>query len=217
MINVKKGNAHSLHQTDYRGTNNNPAQYGTTPYTSGTNYLYAGMLAYINSSGVVLPFPASGGSASSIKGFVINNNFDGDAIESQKIALYALDGSSIIETDQVDLTQDSVTAINLTNYPLGTPIYASGGTAGLVSKTSGSGAYGTIIGWVENVRFLQNATPYPAGSSSSQSYTSATETAAVAAETATSNGQPIYSPSSKTATYKAQINVPVLSIKLAAA
>lgn len=207
MINVKKGNAHSLRQTDYRGTNPNPNQY-----TGSGTVITAGELCYINSSGVVAGTPAS--ATACLKGFAINNSYDGDAIESGKIALYALDGSSVIETDQVDLTADSVAAINTTNYPVGTPVYPSSATVGLVSKTAGTGAYATPIGWVEGVRFLQNASPFPSGKPATQDYTSATEAAAIAAESASSNGQSIYNPSTKSATYKGQVNVPVLAVKL---
>jgi hypothetical protein len=231
MINVKKGIAHSLAQADLRGTNPNPAQYGT-----GTA-LTAGSICNIDTTGYVnLGQTVTGGSIG-LHGFAINNSYDGDAIESQKIALYSLDGISIIETDQVDLLGDNGSttvawALNSTNYPVGTPLYISTAHPGLVSLMPGNSSatlgagYGTTstgtkvnagpIGWVEGIRFLQNATPYPAGiqTAAGQSYTSATETAAAAAETATSNGQPIYNPTSRTAYFKAQINVPVLSIKL---
>jgi hypothetical protein len=208
MINVKKGNAHSLHQTDFRATNPNPTGYG-----SGGTVITAGELVY-NNAGTIAAVPASGGATFvGLKGFAINNSYDGDAIESQKIGAYALDGSSIIETDQVDSTDGT---LNLTTYPIGTPLYPSVNTAGLVSKTNGTSgnAWAAPIGWVEGVRFLQNATPYPVGQSQTQAYTSATESAAIAAEGATSNGQPSYTASTKSATYKMQINVPVLSIKL---
>ena len=159
----------------------------------------------------------------------MNNNFDGDAIESGKIALYALDGSAIIETDLVDVANDNVSAITAANYPVGTVIYPSNqnGTtttlakAGWVSKTAGSGGSGALygaIGYVVGVRYLQNATPYPvggiAGATSSQSYTSATENAAYLAETASTNGQPVYTPTTGTYSYKPQVNVPVLAIKV---
>jgi hypothetical protein len=209
MINVKKGTAHSLQQTDYRGTNPNPTGYG-----SGGTIITAGELVYIATTGIVTGCPTSGGASFvGLKGLAINNNYDGDAIESQKIAIYALDGASIIETDQVDSNDGT---LNLTTYPVGTPLYPSLNTVGLVSKTNGSSAnaWAAPIGWVEGVRFLQNATPYPVGVSGTQNYTSATESAGISAETATANGQPIYNPTTKSATYKAQINIPVLSIKL---
>ena len=205
MINVKKGTAHSLQQTDYRGANPNPTAYG-----SGGTVITAGELVYLN-AGVVAAVPTTGGATFvGLKGFAINNSYDGDAIESQKIAMYALDGASIIETDQV---QEAITAAN---FPVGTPVYASGTTAGLVSNTNGTvgNAWAAPIGWVEGIRFLQNATPYPVGKVSSQNYTSATETAAVAAETSTTWAQPAYTATTVSASYKAQVNVPVLAIKL---
>lgn len=205
MINVKKGTAHSLAQTDLRGTNPNPATYG---YTSGTT-ITAGMLCYLN-AGVVTAVPTSGATTGQLKGLAINNNYDGDAIESQKIALYALDGSSIIETDQV-----GTLAVTSTTFPIGALVYANATTAGAVQSTY-TGANGIAIGQVEGIRFLQNATPYPSGAyqASAQNYTSATETAAINAESTTSNGQPIYNPTTLTVNYKAQINIPVVSIKL---
>jgi hypothetical protein len=227
MINVKKGILHSLQQTDYRGTNPNPAAYG-----SGTA-LYAGMFCYITAAGAVAVVPTTAtGTSSFLRGFAINNNFDGDAIESKTIALYALDGASIIETDQVDLLADgggtTPLALTAANYPIGTALYAStlaqsNPTAGLVSKLPGtSGLPSTqIIGWVQGIRFLQNCTPYPVGVSATQSYISATETAAYNAESANSatgsNGLPIYTPTTGSYTYKPQVNVAVLAIKLAAA
>jgi len=198
MINVKKGNAHSLHQTDYRGANPNPTQYGT-----GGTVITAGELVYINSSGVVAGVPTTGGATFvGLKGLAINNSYDGDAIESQKIAIYALDGSSIIETDQVDSNDG---ALNLTTYPVGTPLYPSLNTVGLVSKTNGTSgnAWAAPIGWVEGVRFLQNATPYPSGKTqSAQNYPSLLEAY---------NGTPV----TGSFAYKAQVNIPVLAIKLA--
>ena len=216
MINVKKGNAHSLGQSDIRGTQ----QPG----------ILAGMICNVDTAGYVNPGVSyTAGAAAGLRGFAINTSAvgtyggDGDVLESNKIALYTLDGNSIIETDQTDTVQDGV--LSATTYPVGTAIYASSNAAGAgtgygtvtkSSTNSASGSNGTIIGWVEGVRFLQNATPFPSGLSQTQNYTSATETAAIAAEGTTSNGQPTYTPSTKSATYKYQYNVPVLSIKLAA-
>lgn len=208
MINVKKGTAHSLQQSDLRGT--------------ATANIAAGMLCYISSTGATTATPATTYSNLGPRGFALNSSGDGDVIESGKIALYSLDGNSIIETDMVDLTGDSTTAISLTDYPLGTPIYASQAAAGKVSKLA-TGTPGAVIGWVEGVRFLQNATPYtisPLGGTSkaiTQNATSATENAAYNAANAAGNTNlPTYTASTVSVTYKAQVNVPVLSIKLAA-
>ena len=212
MINCKKGTAFSLQQADIRGLNPNASQYG-----SGSPTITAGELVYVApTTYLVTAVPTTGGASFvGLKGFAMNNNYDGDAIESGKIAIYTLDGNSIIETDQVDLTADSTTSgINLTNYPVGTPMYPSGGTAGLVSKINGSAGnlWPAPIGWVEGVRSLPNATPYPSGTTvGPQNYTSATEAAAYAA-----NSQyPTNTPSTKAAYYKAQVSTAVLAIKLA--
>lgn len=166
MINVKKGTAHSLQQSDVRGTN--PG--GVT----------AGQLCYITNAGAVAKVPSSGGATFvGIRGFAINNSTDGDVLESGKIALYTLSGSSVIETDQVDSNDG---ALNSTTYPVGTPLYPSIVTAGLVSKTNGASGnlWAAPIGYVEGVRSIQ------------------------AENNKTVSG------------YNAQVNVPVLAIKLAA-
>ena len=216
MINIKKGTAFSLSQSDIRGLNPG-APYGT----SGATVITAGSLNYVNSSGVVTAAGGTTYSNGGIRGFAINNSYDGDALESGKIALYTLDGNSVIETDQVDVVGDigggsTNSAINTTNYPVGTPLYASQATAGLVSKTT-SGTPGPIIGWVEGVRALQNATPYPSGVSFTQNATSATEFAAqqYAATNGLTNAFQANSTTGNSRTFKAQVNVNVLSIKLA--
>jgi hypothetical protein len=230
MINVKKGPAHSLGQADIRGTAPTATQLSaatgtgvsSNTYTNGApTTVIAGMLCRIDSTtGAVTPGGCGGTTNNGLRGFAINNLGDGDVIESQKIALYSLDGVSIIETDQVDITLDSVAAVSLTNYPVGTAIYQSTATAGLVSKTSTNA--GNLIGYVEGVRYLQNSTPNPVvplggtGKSLTQNYTSATEAADYAASNAAGNTNfPAYTPSTGSATFKAQVNVPVLSIKLA--
>jgi hypothetical protein len=182
MINVKKGPAHSLGQADLRGNS-----------VSG---VYAGMIAHVDSSGNIV---LGGDGTTGLRGLAINNSNDGDVIESGKIALYSLDGASVIETDQIDTGVGG--AITAANYPVGTALYASQTTAGLIGKVSTDA--GNIIGWVEGVRSLQNATPYPSGVSATQNYTSLTEAANGVAST-------------KSATFKAQVNVPLVSIKLAA-
>lgn len=227
MINVKKGPAHSLGQADIRGPVPTAAQLAaatgtgvsTNTYTNGApTAIVAGMLARIDATtGVVLP---GGSGLNGLRGLVINNLGDGDVIESQRLALYTFDGASIIETDQVDITLDGAAAVSLTAYPMGTPIYQSTATAGLVSKTATNA--GSLIGWVEGVRYLQNATPSPvvplggAGRSTTQNYTSATEAAAYNAANAAGNTNfPSYTATTGSASFKAQVNVPLLSIKLA--
>jgi len=223
MINIKKGTAHSLQQSDLRGT-----------VTSNTGNVLAGSLCYLSNGTAYNSITAAAGSIAlaggaaavsstqgcpGIRGFAINNLGDGDVIESGKIALYTLDGESIIETDQVDLTGDSASSISATSYPIGTPIYQSQSAAGKVAKLA-TGTPGPIIGWVEGIRYLQTNTP-TAGSvpdsgtttAVTQNYISATE---YAAYTASAGGNfPTYSSSTLSASYKPQVNIAVLGIKLA--
>ena len=214
MINIVKGTAHSLQQSDLRG--------------GAITGVLAGMIAHVAANGNVA---VGGDSTTGLRGFAINNSGDGDVIESNVIALYSLDGNSILETDQTDSNDGALTAYT---FPVGTPMYASQvvpgkvtkfantlNTAGTPSGTASTGANitsnGPVIGWVSGIRSLQNATPYPSGTSSSQNYTSSTETAAINAANAAGNTNfPTYANSTKSATYKAQVNVPVLGIKLAA-
>lgn len=98
MINARKGNAHSLAQTDVVGT-----------LKSG-EAIVPGMLVQLNTSGEVVKVPkldnATRGSAtnkittSAVIGFAFTKQSHGDAIASNKIGFYALDGGSVIETDQ---------------------------------------------------------------------------------------------------------------------
>jgi hypothetical protein len=174
MINVKKGPAMSLKQADVRGT----SVTGVT----------AGMVCYLGTDGAIHIGGTPSGSTG-IMGFAINNSTDGDAVESNKIALYTLDGISIIETDQITGA--------LTNYPVGAPVYAA--STGLI--TSSNTNQGGVIGWVEGQRSLQAS---PGQLLGSQSYPSLTENL---------NG----TPTTLTYNYKGQTNVTVVSIKLASA
>lgn len=98
MINVRKGTHHSLLQTDFTGN----AKTGEG--------VVAGMLVYKDTSGDIVKVPkldnATRGSATNkinstaVIGFAITNQAEGDAIASGKISVYALDGGSVIETDQ---------------------------------------------------------------------------------------------------------------------
>jgi hypothetical protein len=228
MLNVRKGTLHSLAQADMVGYQ----QPG----------IVAGMIVNIDSNGYVnagaqpTNSVTSGGSVG-VRGFAINTSAqpttnvaiqqalpqysysgDGDVLDSNKISVYTLEGNSIIETDQVDPADNGgVAAINSSVYPVGIALYSSlnANALGTVTKT----ANGTAIGWVVGIRYLQNTSAFPSGVSATQSYTSSTETAAYLAEgapTGTGNGQPVYTPSTKSSTYKFQENVPVLAIKLAA-
>lgn len=115
MINVKKGAAKSLQQTDLLG-----------PIVAG-QAVVAGMICRMDATTNDV---RKGGVATDLFGFAIQNQTDGDVIDSGKMSLYALDGGSIIETDQSAIT------INLTNYPLGTPIYPTTGNTGTVTSAN---------------------------------------------------------------------------------
>lgn len=93
MINVRKGNAHSLAQTDFIGA------------LKADEDVVAGMLVVKNSSGEIVQAPTIETDEDvGLIGFALTNQDEGDAIESGKIGAYALDGSSVIETDQVTNT-----------------------------------------------------------------------------------------------------------------
>lgn len=141
MINVKKGTAHSLQQSDLRGK----AKAGEA--------VVAGMLCQIDTNGDVIKGVTSQGVAN-LLGFAINDQTAGDVIESGKIALYALDGNSVIETDQ------AAADITTSNYPVGTRL-AGSTTTGLV-KAWESGD--RVVGYVEGIREL------PTAASTSQAY-----------------------------------------------
>lgn len=141
MINVKKGTAHSLQQSDVRGL------------TKASEGVEAGMLCKINASGQVIKGVAAQG-VDDLLGFALNNQTDGDVIRSGKIALYLLDGNSVIETDKAAAT------INLTNYPVGTRLAGDTTTGNVKAWASGD----RVIGYVEGVREL------PSAVSTSQNY-----------------------------------------------
>lgn len=145
MINIKKGTAHSLSQSDKIGN----AKAGEA--------VVAGMLVHIDSNGdIVKGVSGSTGSygVADLLGFAIQDQTSGDVIESGKLGFYSLDGNSVIETDQ------AAAAITAANYPVGTALTGSG-TAGTV-KTWTAGD--RIIGYVEGIRSL------PVEASLSQSY-----------------------------------------------
>ena len=131
MINIKKGTAHSLQQSDLVGK------------AKAAEAVVAGMLVHIDSSGDIIKGVTSQGVADTL-GFAINNQTDGDVIESGKIGYLLLDGNSVIETDQANAT------INASNFPVGTRL-AGDTTTGLV-KAWASGD--RVIGYVEGIRSL---------------------------------------------------------------
>jgi hypothetical protein len=147
MINFKKGTGHSLAQSD------------KAVAAKAGEGVVAGMLVNIDTGEVVKGVTSQG--AANTLGFAINNQTDGDVINSGKIGVLLLDGNSVIETDQVEL------AINSTNYPVGTRL-AGDTTTGKV-KTWSSGD--RIVGYVEGIRTLPVQT-----SNVTQNYTSVSGT-----------------------------------------
>lgn len=136
MINFKKGPALSLHQVNYIGNSK-----------SGEGVV-AGMVVTINGSGQVVK-PTIAGSAADkalLLGFAINNQDSGDVLESGVIGVYALDGASVIETDQATGT------INAGTYPVGSLLKVDTGT-GKVTPAANDYAY-RVIGQVEGIRTL---------------------------------------------------------------
>jgi hypothetical protein len=129
MINIRKGQGHSLLQTDL-----------VLPVTSGVTVV-AGMVVSANSSGTI----QLGGSNSSLFGFAVNSSTDSDVLAAGCIGLLLLDGDTVVETDQV---YDAITA---GNFPLGAPVYAQTGNTGLVTMT---GTVTKVLGYVYGIRQL---------------------------------------------------------------
>lgn len=140
MINVKKGTGHSLSQSDWRGKGTvDPITRVFTPV------VVAGQV--VSRTGGVDAIVLGVGTIGDQIGFAVTNSVEGDAIESGKIGAYALDGNSVIETDQV------LETINTTNFPYGAPVYAvvGGSNAGLVSKLASSNV---LVGRVDGIRTI---------------------------------------------------------------
>lgn len=135
MINVRKGTAHSLLQTDFVGN------------LKANENVVAGMLVRKDSSGdIVKVTTLTTAAESGLVGFALTNYDEGDAIESQKIGAYALDGGSVIETDQV--TSSLTVGSEAQN---GFAVVADGSTAGKVkvvahNSVSTSRIIGTVYG-----------------------------------------------------------------------
>lgn len=135
MINIKKGTAHTLQQSDKLAN----AKTGEA--------VVAGMVVHLDSSGDCIK-GVTGSSTSyginDLMGFAINSQTDGDSIESGKIGFIMLDGNSVIETDQ------AAAAITAANYPVGTALTGTG-TAGTVTTATAGDA---TVGYVEGIRTL---------------------------------------------------------------
>jgi hypothetical protein len=139
MINFKKGPALSLHQVNYVGK---PA--------SGEG-IVAGMVVYFDTATSTWKKGASASTApiNAQYGFAINSQDAGDVIEAGAIGVYALDGMSVIETDQV--TGD------INDYAIGAPVSVANttGKVKLVTVTNNAAAStDKIIGYVEGSREL---------------------------------------------------------------
>lgn len=137
MINVKKGTAHSLTQSDFVGT------------AKADEGIVAGMLVIKDASGDIVKAGAAADDDltepvnASRYGFAINNQTDGDVIFSGKIGAYGLDGNSVIETDAFDPEDEFV---------IGDPVIPAATATGLVRPYV---ANGKIIGTYEGTRTLR--------------------------------------------------------------
>lgn len=115
MINFRKGTGHSLQQTDFVGD------------AKASEAVVAGMLVQKEqTTGDVtkLTTYVNGTETYGLVGFAITNQDEGDAIESGKIGCIALDGGTVIETDQFTGTY--------TAADIGKAVVADGSTAGKV-------------------------------------------------------------------------------------
>jgi predicted RecA/RadA family phage recombinase len=140
MINFKKGPALSLHQVNYVGP------IDTTDTTPSTG-IVSGMVVRINSDGsVAAGATSSTADINTLYGFAINNATAGDVIEAGKIGVFALDGMSVVETDQ------TATEITSTTYPIGKALSVD--INGKVKAVDTSSYQGKIIGWVEGIRSI---------------------------------------------------------------
>ncbi len=136
-INVRKGTAHSLAQTDFTGS------------LYAGEAVEAGDLVYKTTAGEIrkvakLDNSTRGSATNKITdslmiGFAITTQSEGDAIESNKIGVCALDGASIIETNKFTGT--------VTLADVGKPVVqdGNGGTNGYVTVVAG-GTTERVIG-----------------------------------------------------------------------
>jgi hypothetical protein len=145
MINFKKGPALSLHQVNYVGK---PDLTDNTPSTG----IVAGMVVRVNTDGTIgtgsTGTPAT--DKSRLFGFAINSQSSGDVIESGVIGVYALDGASVIETDQFEDSTYQIGQV-LTANTAGQVTNLVPGTSDLINPATFTGK---VIGWVEGTRTL---------------------------------------------------------------
>ena len=128
MINVKKGSAHSLAQSDFIGTQG-------VAVTSGA-------IVYKDTDDGIKLATATTSSTTVRVGFAIQDSTQGDVISSGKLGAYGLDGNSVIETDQF-------TGV-ITDYVIGAKVGVSA-TAGKVCTY----ASGLVVGTVVETRTLR--------------------------------------------------------------
>lgn len=140
MINAKKGIAHSLGQSDFIGA------------AKANEGVVAGMLVLKDANGDIVKAGAAASATvtdpvnTARYGFAVNNQSDGDVIESGKVGAYSLDGNSVIETDQAAAT------INASNYPVGTVVVPDATATG---KVRAGVANGKSIGVVDSIRSIR--------------------------------------------------------------
>jgi hypothetical protein len=156
MINFKKGPALSLHQTNY------VAAVGPESITAGmvvriqqdgsTQVAYRGIS---NGAGVALTTGISSASTAGIWGIAINSSTSGDVIESGKIGVYALDGATVLETDQYAGTP--LVGQYVGSNAAGQLVVVDASTALADTNTAGTVEIPKIIGQVvEGVHTLEN-------------------------------------------------------------
>ena len=122
MINVKKGSAHSLAQSDFIGTQ------GVA--------VTAGAIVFKDTDGGIKPVTLALSATNGRVGFAIQDSTQGDVISSGKLGVYGLDGNSVIETDQF-------TGV-ITDYVIGAKV-GLGTTAGKVSVYASGLVIGTVV------------------------------------------------------------------------
>jgi hypothetical protein len=137
MINFKKGPALSLHQVNYIGA------------AKADEGVVAGMVVRLEDGEVVKGASASPAPKDALYGFAINSQDAGDVIESGKIGVYALDGASVVETDQYVGESSAYTVGALVTA-------ANGANAGKIKLSTD--ADDKVIGQVEGSRTIPGVT-----------------------------------------------------------
>lgn len=154
MINFKKGPALSLHQTNY------VAPVGPETITAGMVVRISGAngLAYrgfSNGSGGTITAGLGNLAAGGIYGIAINSSTSGDSIESGKIGIYALDGATVLETDQY--TGTPTVGQYVTTNKDGVLVALTDASAAVADSTTANDPTSKIIGQVvEGVHTLEN-------------------------------------------------------------